>query len=152
MSPIMSIVLRAFPMPIRVLPLCAAVCACSGAAVPPSPDHFPANPFVTALSASGGLRVDARGSPQPLARGTNDVQLTVVDASSGALRSDLAIAVEPWMPAMNHGSSVAPTVVPRGDGTYLVTEVDLFMPGHWELRMSLSGSTPDHAVIAVDIP
>jgi hypothetical protein len=146
----MSAVMNVVPLPILLL--CAGACACSSAAVPPSTDHFPTNPFVTALSGSGGLRVDARGSPQPLARGTNDLQLTVAEVSSGEPRSDLAIVVEPWMPAMNHGSSVAPTVVSRGDGTYLVTEVDLFMPGRWELRLSLSGSTQDHAVIAVDVP
>jgi hypothetical protein len=134
-----------------VLLVCAAACACSGAAVPPSADHFPADPFVTALTGSGDLRVEARGSPQPLARGTNDLLLTVADASTGEPRSDLAIAVEPWMPSMNHGSSIIPTVTSRGDGTYLVTQVDLFMPGHWELRLSLSGSMPDHALIAVDV-
>jgi hypothetical protein len=53
---------------------------------------------------------------------------------------------------MNHGAPISPTVVSRGDGTYLVTEVDLFMPGHWELRMSLTGSTSDDAVLAVDVP
>ena len=91
-------------------------------------------------------------TPTVAAAAETYLELTVAEASSGQARSDLAIAVEPWMPSMNHGSSISPTVAPRGDGTYLVTQVDLFMPGHWELRMSLSGSTPDDAVIAVDIP
>jgi len=124
---------------------------CSSAASPVVAD-FPAAPLVTATTASGALRVEVRTSPQPLARGTNDLQLTVTDASSGAVRDDLKVSVQPWMPAMNHGASAVPTVTPQGDGKYLVTEVDLFMPGRWELRMSLTASSPDDVVVASDIP
>ena len=127
------------------------VAGCSSAA-PTGAASFSDTPLVTANSTSGALRVEVRSSPQPLARGTNDLQLTVMDASSGATLDDLTVSVQPWMPAMNHGSSTVPTVTRQGAGKYLVTEVNLFMPGHWELRMSLSGSSPDDVVVASDIP
>jgi hypothetical protein len=143
---------------IRVLRRSAALAStllllggCSSAA-PTGAAGFPATPLVTTNSASGALRVQVRTSPQPLARGSNDVQLTVMEASSGAARDDLMVSVKPWMPSMNHGSSTVPTVTAQGEGKYLVTGVNLFMPGRWELRMSLSGSSPDEVVVASDIP
>ncbi len=65
--------------------------------------------------------------------------------------TNLAIAVKPWMPAMNHGSSATPTITPEGHGKYLVSEVYLFMPGRWEMRTSFSGGVTDHAAPAFDI-
>jgi hypothetical protein len=89
--------------------------------------------------------------PQPPAMGTNALELTVTDAADGTPRDDLVVAVSPWMPAMNHGSSSIPTVTPQGHGKYLVTEVYLFMPGLWQLRTSFSGGVTDHVAPAVEI-
>jgi hypothetical protein len=125
--------------------------ACSGAE-PLGPPTFPADALVTTMSASGALRIEVRTSPQPPSRGTNSVELTVTAASDGKPRDDLSVDVTPWMPAMNHGSSAIPTVTPQGGGRYLLPEVYLFMPGHWELRTSFSGAMTDHAAPAVDIP
>jgi hypothetical protein len=101
---------------------------------------------------SGALHLEVRTSPQPPERGTNAIELTVTNASDGKPRDDLTLAVKPWMPAMNHGSSAIPTVTPAGHGKYVVTEVYLFMPGHWELQTSISGAMTDYAAPAVDIP
>jgi hypothetical protein len=129
---------------------------CSGRAVGsgnPETITFSSDPYMTTTSDSQLLRIDVRTSPQPPVRGTNAMELTVTDVASGKPRDDLTIAVDPWMPAMNHGSSAIPTVTPKGGGNYVVTEVDLFMPGHWELRTSFSSATTtDHAAPAVDIP
>jgi hypothetical protein len=107
---------------------------------------------MTATSDSGALRIDVRTSPQPPGRGSDDVEFTITNASDGKPRDDLSVAVTPWMPAMNHGSSAIPTVTAEGGGRYLVTGVYLFMPGRWELRTSFSGPTNDHAAPAFDIP
>jgi hypothetical protein len=126
--------------------------ACSGAAEPSGPSSFPATPYMTATSDSGALQIEVRTSPQPPVRGTNSLELTITDAATGKPRDDLSLAVEPWMPAMNHGSSAIPMVTAEGDGKYLVTAVYLFMPGHWEMRTSFSGAMTDHAAPAFDIP
>ena len=52
---------------------------------------------------------------------------------------------------MGHGSS-APTVTPQGHGTYLVTEVYLFMPGLWVLETSIAGAASDHVDPQFQVP
>jgi hypothetical protein len=103
-------------------------------------------------SKTGELSVEVRTSPQPPVRGTNLVELTVTSTVDGSPRPGLSIAMTPWMPAMNHGSSAIPTATPETGGKYLVMDVDLFMPGRWELRTSFSGPTKDYVAPAFDVP
>src|SRR5580704_10931797 len=110
----------------------AAASACSSSPPGAANTDFSAPPLFTVTTASGALRVEVRSSPQPPERGTNRFELRVVGATDGLPRDGLDVAVTPWMPSMNHGSSILPTVAAEGDGTYLVTNVDLFMPGYWE--------------------
>ena len=129
----------------------AATIGCSGPAQPVS-SSFPPSPIATMTSKTGELSVEVRTSPQPPVRGTNLVELTVRNTADGSPRAGLSIAVTPWMPAMNHGSSAIPTATPETGGKYLVTDVDLFMPGLWELRTSFSGPAKDYVAPAFVIP
>lgn len=104
------------------------------------------------VSDSGALRVETVMSPDPPQRGLDGADLTVTNVGDGGAVDGLTIAVSPWMPAMNHGTSLVPTVTALGSGKYSVTNLDLFMPGHWLLRLSFSGPVTDHAAPAVDIP
>jgi YtkA-like len=113
--------------------------------------EFPPAALSTVMTDSGTMRVEVRTSPQPPTRGGIDAELTITDVASGAPRDGLALQVRPWMPAMNHGAIMA-TVTPEGDGKYLVTEVDLFMAGLWELRTTISGSVTDHVAPQFQIP
>jgi hypothetical protein len=131
--------------------LSAALAAACSSPAPASTAAFPADAYVTATSDSSALVLAVRTSPQPPSRGTNEVQLTVTQASDGAPVDGLTLDVEPWMPAMDHGTST-PTVTPQGGGVYLVTEVYLYMPGVWELRTSISGSVTDHATPQLTVP
>ena len=66
----------------------------------------------------------------------------------------LDVVVVPWMPVMGHGASVKPNVA-HGDapGTYVVEGLQLFMPGTWEIRTTLTrGATPEHAAPSFQIP
>jgi hypothetical protein len=118
--------------------------ACSGAAPPAGP--------TTWTSTSGALSVEVRSSPDPPQRGTDTFELTVRDVTSKAPLDNLTLTVTPYMPAHLHGTSLVPLVTAEGQGKYLVTRVDLFMPGHWELQTVLSGAVMDHVVPAFDIP
>lgn len=129
--------------------LAGAAAACSGGAAPAA--GFPADPYTTTASDSGALVVEVRTSPQPPARGTNAVELTVTRAADGAPVPGLAVGVQPWMPSMNHGTST-PTVTDQGDGRYLVTDVYFYMPGTWQLRTTFSGAVSDHAAPALSVP
>ncbi len=52
---------------------------------------------------------------------------------------------------MNHGGAGVPVITPEGEGKYLVTELGLFMPGHWQLRTTVSGPVMDHVVADFDV-
>ncbi len=77
-------------------------------------------------------------------RGTNTLEIDVTDAS-GAGVDGLVLDVVPWMPAMGHGASVAPSVHPEGGGVYRVSNLELFMPGLWQLETSFAHGVEDHA-------
>jgi hypothetical protein len=119
----------------------AACVGCSSGSGPTA--EFPATAFSTVMTDSAMLRVEVRTSPQPPARGGIDAELTITDAASGAPRDGLTLQIRPWMPAMNHGSIMA-TITPEGSGKYLVTEVDFYMAGLWELRTTISGPVSDY--------
>jgi hypothetical protein len=41
------------------------------------------------------------------------------------------------MPVMLHGASIQPSVTETKPGVYLVTDVDMFMAGEWQLRTTI---------------
>jgi hypothetical protein len=106
---------------------------------------------MTLKGSSGSLHVELRTSPQPPALGTNEAELTITNVTDGKARDGLAVQVVPWMPAMNHGTSVIPTITARGNGKYLVTELNLFMPGLWALRTTFSGPIHDDVAPAFSV-
>ena len=136
--------------PPGLLTLAALMAACSGSGQ--SAPGGPCVPEASALSTSGKLRVDVCTAPSPPSRGLMTAELTVTDSASGAPQDGLTLEVLPWMPSMGHGTSLVPTVSPAGGGKYVVTNVSLYMPGHWELRTSMSGPVTDSATPAVDVP
>ena len=133
--------------------LTLALGACSGgpASDGAASDAFAATPFVVATSDAGKLRIEARSAPevQPT-RGVNAVELAITDPS-GAPVDGLALDVVPWMSAMGHGASVKPTATARGRGRYVLSNVDFFMPGRWELRTTITGPVEDHATFIVPV-
>jgi len=115
------------------------------------PPTFPAVPLATTSGQSGAVTVDVRTAPaQPPTRGVLDVELTV-KAGDGAPLDGLTIGVVPWMSAHGHGSSVTPTITPEGGGRYWVSDVDLYMPGEWFLRISISGAVTDEATATLEV-
>lgn len=124
-------------------------CACSSDAG--SPPAFGATPFASGAGDSGALAVAMYSAPDPIAR-VSTLELVVTDVATGSPATGLAITVVPWMPAMGHGTSTQPTVVEQGGGVYVVSNVILFMPGEWQLRVQASGPTSDTFVATVDVP
>ena len=110
-----------------------------------------ATPLMTVMSQSGDLEIAVRTAPQPPVRGTNNIELTITGATDGAPRDGLALAVKPWMPAMGHGTSIVPTIAAETDGKYLISNVDLFMAGLWEIRLTIPGTPEDYAAPSFQI-
>jgi hypothetical protein len=104
-------------------------------------------------SDQGSLEISVHSAPaaEPT-RGVNTLRFVVTRVSDGTPVPGLALDVVPWMPAMGHGASVKPSVAPGPDpGSYDVTNVNLFMPGLWEIRTTIGGSTSDHVAPHFDI-
>jgi len=113
---------------------------------------FPAAPLETLASDDAALDIDIRTSPsQPPQRGTCAIELTITNAS-GTPQDGLALDVVPWMPAHGHGASSTATVTAKGGGKYVVTDVDFFMPGDWELRTTITGPLADHVAPRFSVP
>ena len=125
-----------------------ALAACSGTADGSGPQAFP----LQVDTESGALHVEVHTSPEPPVRGTNSVELTVTRTSDGTPVDGLSIDVDPWMAAMNHGTSAKPTVTPEGGGKYFVSAVYLYMPGLWQLHTTISGPMTDRVAPALEIP
>lgn len=106
---------------------------------------------MSVVSESGNVHVSARTSPSPIERGEVALQLTAVDGK-GAPVDGVTMSAVPWMPAMGHGAATVPTVTAKGNGIYELTNVNLFMPGHWEVRITMSGSVTDKTTLAFDVP
>jgi hypothetical protein len=137
----------------RLVITLAALTACSdGNATTSAESAFPDVAYTSVTTEGGTYRVEVRTAPvQPPTRGNVDVEVRVTDPS-GAPIDGVAIGVVPWMPADGHGASVIPIVSPDGSGRYRVTNVNLFMPGSWQLRMTLQqGGNADHAVATIDV-
>jgi hypothetical protein len=125
-------------------------CSSAGAS---DPGAISATAAAVVTSDGGSLKIAVHSAPdaQPT-RGVNTLRLVVTRVSDGTPASDLALDVVPWMPAMGHGASVKPSVEPGPDpGSYTVTNVNLFMPGLWEIRTTIGGSTSDHVAPQFEI-
>jgi hypothetical protein len=140
----------------QVVALCAAVlfggagCGADSGPPPSPPLTFSADPDQIITSDSGALTIAVRFAPDPPILGSNAAELRFTD-ESGATVSNLGLTVVPWMPAHGHGTSVEATVTETAPGVFVATPVYLFMPGSWELRMTITGSVDDTAKAAFEI-
>jgi YtkA-like len=113
-----------------------------------STDSFPSS-FMTD---EGKIEVALSSSPeQPPYAGNGSLQLLLTEPKTGKPIDGEQIALVPFMPTMGHGTDVIPECQPMGEGGhYACTNVNLFMPGEWQLRFAFSGPVIDSA--APDIP
>ena len=112
---------------------------------------FPAAPLMVVKSDHGALSFEVRTSPvQPPTRGLITVEILATDANDEPV-DGLDLAVQPWMPQMGHGASTKPSIDAKGEGRYVISHVACFMPGRWELRMSIAGAVKDSATVAFQI-
>jgi hypothetical protein len=113
---------------------------------------FPSAALATMKSASAAFTVEVRTAPaQPPGRGQTAVEYIITDAN-GAPSDGLMLTIVPWMPLMGHGASVVPSVSAPGGGRYLISDVDLFMPGEWDLRTTIAAQTEDSVAPSFQIP
>lgn len=106
---------------------------------------------MTVWSASGALQVVINGTPSPPTMGEDTFEMAITN-SEGEPVTGLTLTVVPWMPAMDHGTSTVPTVSESPPGTYVISNVDFFMAGVWQLRTAISGPVTDDVTPSFNIP
>lgn len=90
-----------------------------------------------AKQTAGALSVKLMEStPAPPAKQSNALTFQVTDAAGNPV-DGATLSVTPFMPDHGHGSSVKPSVTPKGGGTYAVANVYLPMPGLWRLTVTV---------------
>jgi len=130
--------------------LCAVVlCACSAQQATTSTDTFETVPVGSAASTSGSFTVTIYPQTDGLVQGLNAVEIVVMDAKATPV-DGLTPTLVPWMPAMGHGASTTPSIVPKQSGRYVANDVALVMPGTWQLRVAVTAQ--EEAVVTVAVP
>jgi hypothetical protein len=134
--------------PLIALPLSlalAAACGNGGNHVHADADDFDcsatsADTYVAGLEKVGAAGVKVRlmeSVPAPPAKGDNAWLLEIVGPGDDPL-DDLDLTVVPWMPEHGHGTPKRPVIAPAaGDGRYQVDDVNLWMPGVWEITVTV---------------
>lgn len=92
--------------------------------------------------------------PAPPARGDNSWILELdTMAAPAAPVTGATMSVTPFMPDHSHGSGKTVIVTPMTEaGQYKLEPVNLWMPGLWEVTITVSGAQPDRAVFRFCLP
>jgi YtkA-like protein len=140
--------------PLAALPCLLLLAACSSAtATTGSQTSFPTTVLQTMACDTGDLNIELKTAPtQPLTTGLDGVELVLTDPKTGAPVDDMQIVLVPWMPLMGHGADLVPTFNPMGKGRYVFTNVNLFMPGEWQLRFAFTGAVNCSAAPTFNVP
>lgn len=91
-------------------------------------------------------------SPAPPDKGDNSWLLEVRDATTSTGMAGVDLTIVPFMPDHGHGSPITPSVTPaEGEGRFQVDDINLWMPGLWEVRIDVTGSATDRVVVPICI-
>ncbi len=112
-------------------------------------EAFDSTPLSVVTTDSGSYALRIFGPASGVLRGLDTLRI-VITTSSGVAADNLDVVVVPWMPAMGHGASVVPSVEAVGGGAYVATDVALFMPGTWQLRITIDATDAAVANVAID--
>jgi hypothetical protein len=98
---------------------------------------------MSAASPDRGLTATLVSSDPAPPANTNNTWLIKLTDSSGNPVDGATVGVVPTMPYMGHGTPIHPVVTAQSGGQYQVADINLFMPGIWEV--TLGATTPSNA-------
>lgn len=95
---------------------------------------------LSSTSTDGAVKITfVDADPAPPAKGNNTWTVAITDAA-GAPIAGATIATVAYMPDHGHTSPIKPVATEMAPGTYEVTPVNLFMPGIWEVTLTVTPS------------
>lgn len=118
----------------------ALIAACT---TTPEADDVPCTgaeylPGMVATGAAGATIALSSAAPAPPARFVNTWTIVATDPNGAPVPAS-AVEVATFMPAHGHGGR--PVTVTEGPPpTLVITPIDLWMPGQWDIRFSVSYS------------
>ena|SRR5271155_2593283 len=139
---------------LAALPCITLFAACSSSTgTTGSQTSFPlGSALMTMACDTGDLDIELKTAPtQPLTTGLDGVEVTLTDLQGNPVDGE-TITLVPWMPLMGHGADLVPTLQAMGKGRYVFTNVNLFMPGEWQLRFEFTGSVACSAAPTFNVP
>ncbi len=112
--------------------------ACSGGAGTGSDTSFEAE-ALEVMACDTSVQIELRTAPtQPPTSGLDGVEVVLKDTKTGDPIDGATISLVPWMPLMGHGADVVPHLDATSHGRYVFTNVNLYMPGEWQLRFEIT--------------
>jgi hypothetical protein len=136
-------------------PTLGLLAACSGGGSTTASDTtFPKDALQIMACDTNALQIEIRTAPvQPPTAGLDGVEVVLTDPTTHAPVEDAQISLVPWMPLMGHGADLNPVVTKMGKGRYVITNVNLYMPGEWQLRFQFTfGKTTCSAEPTFNVP
>jgi hypothetical protein len=136
--------LAACSSPASTSPAVASTTSCSGG------QTYHADAYSPNMGKTGAAKaltfVLVGSDPAPPGTNYNTWKLRLFDASGKPVTDATFPTIKTWMPLHGHSSSVLPTSMSNGDGTYTVS-LYLFMPGLWQITFNaVAGSVSDSAM------
>jgi YtkA-like len=107
-------------------------------------------------SDQGKIKIVLSAVPEgPMNAGNDAVQIALTDPKTGKPVDKEQIELVPFMPTMGHGTDVIPQCQEmgheQGKGQYLCTNVNLYMPGEWQLRFKFVTPVSDSAAPNLEV-
>jgi len=96
--------------------------------------HYANSKFV--ISEGGKYSVEMLVIGDMLKTGMNSLDMVVHDSSDHDVMG-AKLTVTPWMPEMGHGVKTEPTITERGGGLYSAENVEITMPGMWQIKVAV---------------
>lgn len=109
------------------------------------------DPFRDVVGIEGRLhfQIDAE---KPLVQGTNDLQISIFDASTHEGFAGAQVDLSATMPAMAHDTPTMASIEERDGGRYLARGLSLPMAGRWVVELKASRQeTVDTVQVSYDL-
>jgi hypothetical protein len=136
--------MKRFASSLVCLTVALAACGNGNGHSHPDADDFDcaatdADTYVVGLEKTGALgQIVVRlleSTPAPPSKDDNDWLVEIVSPTDAPL-DDLEVSAVPFMPDHGHGTPKRTKISPAGEpGRYLIEEVNLWMPGIWEVTI-----------------